>query len=125
MCYDFRMDKGFTPGDFLVFQIEAGYGLLRLLAVSEIGAESVWHLAAYDELFLDVEFAEIATRSELTLKTKLDHVALTDRAFESTQVAKIESRALNDTELIGFEAWKNDEKREVSDRSIRLLLGLR
>lgn len=119
------MDNGFAPGDFLVFQIEAGYGILRLLGITKNGVQNVWHVAAYEDLFLDVEFAEHAINSRATLKIKLDHVALTDRAFESTQVAKIASRELNDAEIIGLEAWKKDDRQEVSDRSIRLLLGLR
>lgn len=119
------MVKEFEAGDFLVFQIEAGYGLLRILDVAERGDEAVWHVAAYEDLFLDVEFAEGAITSGVTLKTKLDHVALSVRAFESTQVSKIANRALTDEELIGYVQWKNDGQHHVSDRSIRLLLGLR
>jgi len=44
------------PGDDLIFQLESGFGLLRVLAVEE----GVWHLLAYDEFFPDVESAEAA-----------------------------------------------------------------
>jgi len=48
----------FAPGDDLIFQLESGYGLLRVLAVEERAGGLIWHLLAYEELFLDVESAE-------------------------------------------------------------------
>lgn len=113
------MSQIFQPGDFLVFQLEAGFALLRVLAVDE----DAWHLAAYGDLFADVESAETAI-AELKLDVDLDHVALTGRAFESTQVAKIANRPLTDDEIEPVEKWRAGGG-EVSDRSIRLILGLR
>ena len=54
------MSYPFNPGDDLIFQLESGFGLLRVLAVEGDGAGTVWHLLAYEELFPDVEMAEAA-----------------------------------------------------------------
>jgi len=54
------MTQSFAPGDDLIFQLESGFGLLRVIAVDEREAKSVWHLMAYEELFPDVESAESA-----------------------------------------------------------------
>ena len=114
----------FTPGDFLIFQLEAGYGLLRMLGTDEIDGEHVWHVAAYSDLFLDPEMADAAIEGNV-LRIEIPHAALTNRAFESTQVARMGNRPLSAADLAGYEAWKTDGTRKVSDRSIRLLLGLR
>ena len=119
------MAQPFSPGDFLVFQLESGFALLRLLAIDEVDGESVWHLAAYDDLFPDIDMAEAATAMPLALTTRSPHLALTKRAFESTQVAKIGNAALSDDEKMPLNEWRADATREVSDRSVRLLLGLR
>lgn len=116
-----RMSQPFQPGDFLVFQLEAGFATLRVLSVGE----DVWHVAAYDDLFADVESAEAAANGPGNLKVSSPHIAITKRAFESTQVAKIAHRELRDHELTGLDGWREDPQRKVSDRSIRLLLGLR
>ena len=52
------MLQEFDPGDYLIFQIESGYGLLRVLAVEGPDEDPVWHVAAYDDLFLDAETAD-------------------------------------------------------------------
>ena len=49
------MAHAFAPGDDLLFQIESGLGLLRILAIEGEGADTVWHLLAYDEFFPDSE----------------------------------------------------------------------
>ena len=85
--------QGFAAGDFLVFQIESGYGLMRVLAIA----------------------------SHESLTAEIEHIALTDRAFESTQVSKLSSSPLSAGEQSAITDWHG----EVSDRSIRLLLGLR
>jgi hypothetical protein len=118
------MSQNFQPGDFLVFQLEAGFALLRLLAVDDGESGKVWHVAAYDEFFPDVESAEAAAQSQ-TLSVSTVHLALTNRAFESTQVARILNSPLTDAEQQPVGAWRNDPTREVSDRSVRLMLGLR
>src|SRR5687768_4758582 len=53
----------FAAGDFLIFQLESGYALLRVLDVSGGGAETVWHLAAYKDFFLDPDTADLAIES--------------------------------------------------------------
>ena len=118
------MSQQFQAGDFLIFQLESGFGLLRILDISQTeSGETIWDLSAYNELFMDVEFAEMAIESGLTVN--LPHVALTNRAFESTQVARMGNKSLNTEELIAYETWKTNPNSEISDRSIRLMLGLR
>ena len=120
-----HMSQNFQPGDFLIFQIESGYGLLRVLAIDEWPGETIWHLAAYSDLFLDVEMADAALDSNTPPEISHEHLALTNRAFESTQVARMRNVPLTDGELDAFDKWKQDDGRKVSDRSVRLLLGLR
>lgn len=119
------MSQNFQPGDFLIFQIESGYGLLRILAIEEAAGEMVWHLAAYNELFLDSEMADTALENASNLTVSLPHVALTNRAFLSTQVARMKNESLTENELKPLFEWKANPDREISDRSIRLMLGLR
>ena len=119
------MSQDLSPGDFLVFQLEAGYGLLRLLAVDISDNEKVWHLAAYSDLFPDVDSAEASAKAADGLKVGHPHLALTDRAFESTQVARIANEPLSEAMISDLRAWRASDGRSVSDRSVRLLLGLR
>ncbi len=119
------MSQNFQAGDYLIFQIESGYGLLRILAIEEEAGEKIWHLAAYNELFLDVEMADAAIENVLSLSVSNPHIALTTRAFESTQVARMTNKPLTETELQPFFQWQSNTNREVSDRSVRLMLGLR
>ena len=118
------MPQDFAPGDFLVFQLEAGYGLLRVLGSEGEGGDKVWHLAAYRDLFMDVDSAEQAAK-ENKLTVELPHAALTNRAFESTQVARLTSSDLDASQKELLNAWQVDPAHKVHDRSIRLLLGLR
>ena len=115
----------FSPGDFLVFQLEAGFALLRLLAAEGEGNDTVWHVAGYRDFFPDVEAAERASVEDENLTISEPHIALTNRAFESTQVASISNKPLEASELSAYEKWKSDPNREVSNRSVRLMLGLR
>lgn len=119
------MALSFKGGDFLVYQLESSYGLLRVLAVEDEENDPIWHVAAYDEFFLEVERAEALITSGSLPKPGHEHIALTNRAFESTQVAKIAHVALTDADEQGFNAWLLGPDREISDRSVRLLLGLR
>ncbi len=119
------MSQNFQAGDFLIFQIESGYGLLRLLNIETIADDTIWHLKAYNEMFLDVEMADAALQNLNDLTVSIPHIALTNRAFESTQVAKMQNQPLNEFDLQPFEKWKNEDNREIFDRSIRLMLGLR
>ena len=115
----------FSPGDFLIFQLESGYALLRVLDVGGDSAEPIWHVAAYKDFFLDPETADAALEHPETLSVDTPHLALTNHAFESTQVARLQNVMLGDGDLEGYERWKESETKEVHDRSIRLLLGLR
>lgn len=119
------MSQNFQAGDYLIFQIESGYGLLRILAISGNDGESVWHLAAYNELFPDIEFAETALENPQSLTVSIAHVALTNRAFLSTPTARMKNVSLTNDELKPLAEWQQDENAEIIDRSIRLMLGLR
>ena len=50
------MQDGLKPGDFLVFQLESGFAMMRLLAE----ANGIWHVTVYGDFFPDVESAEAA-----------------------------------------------------------------
>lgn len=119
------MPQDLQPGDFLIFQLESGYGLLRVLDIEGDSDDPVWHLTAYRDLFLDIDMADAALGNPESLTVDLPHVALTNRAFESTQTAKMLSVPLTDAEAARIESENDSGIIEVSDRSIRLLLGLR
>jgi len=113
-----------APGDDLIFQLESGFGLLRVLAVDGEGPETVWHLLAYDEFFPDVESAELRLAQGDPLPVRQPHLALTNRAFERTPTARLGNRPVTADELVAYNAWLNSE-RTVSDRSALLMLGIR
>jgi hypothetical protein len=118
------MEPSFAPGDDLIFQLESGFGLLRVIAIDGDEENPVWHLMAYEELFPDVESAERALNNPTTLQVRMPHMALTARAFERTPAARLGNRPVNDDELAHFRNWiKSGGK--VSDRSALLMLGLR
>lgn len=119
------MSQKFQSGDFLIFQIEAAFGLLRLLEIEQIENDTIWHLAAYEDMFLDIDSADKALENPQNLKINLKHVAVTNRAFEATQTSRMTNEPLTETELKPLLDWKDDENREISDRTVRLLLGLR
>lgn len=118
------MSNTFNPGDDLIFQLESGFGLLRVLALEGEGADTVWHLLAYDEFFPDVESAEAALSRETALPVREAHMALTNRAFERTPAARLGNRPVTEAELAGYNEWL-DTDRTVSDRSALLMLGIR
>ena len=119
------MSQNFQPGDYLIYQIESGYGLLRILDIEKNSDDTLWHLSAFNEMFLDVESADAFLEDTARLTVSIPHVALTTRAFEATQVARMKHEVLAESDLAALENWKNDDQRQVSDRSIRLMLGLR
>jgi hypothetical protein len=119
------MSNAFQPGDFLVFQLEAGFALLRLLEIENPEDGQTWHVAGYDDFYRDVEAAENASADPINLRSTYPHIALTTRAFESTQVSRIANAPLTAAELEPLNKWKGDPNRQVSDRSVRLMLGLR
>ena len=115
----------FTAGDDLVFQLESGFGLLRVLGTSEHPEHGrVWHLLAYEDLFPDIEYAEAALNEPAQLSVSLPHLALTERAFERTPAAKLQHRPVSDNELAAYRYWQATAG-PVSDRSVLLMLGLR
>jgi hypothetical protein len=119
------MAQSFAAGDDLIFQLESGYGLLRVLAVEGEGAARVWHLLAFEEFFPDVESAELALTKPTSLTIRTPHMALTERAFERTPAGKLGNRPVSDVELAPYREWLRSEKRVVSDRSALLMLGIR
>lgn len=127
-CYLLEvMTQTFAPGDDLIFQLESGFGLLRVIAIDPIGprdAATVWHLLAYEELFPDVESAERALTQPSALHVRNSHMALTDRAFERTPAARLGNRPVTDVERVPYLQWQ-ETGGEVSDRSALLMLGIR
>ncbi|HLO01480.1 MAG TPA: hypothetical protein VK208_23675 [Pyrinomonadaceae bacterium] len=119
------MAHQFAPGDDLIFQLESGLGLLRILAIQGEGQETVWHLLAYEEFFPSIEAAEAALANPESLHVRRGHMALTDRAFERTPAARLGNRPLTQDELSAFRSWEQSETRKVSDRSALLQLGIR
>lgn len=91
---------------------------MRVLAVDEVAADAVWHIRVFRDLFPEIEYAELALGSPESLTVEIPHIALTDRAFESTQVSRLGNAPVDE---YAFKDWDG----EISDRSIRLLLGLR
>lgn len=119
------MAQSFNPGDYLTFQLESGYGLLRILAVEGEGADRLWSISVYEELFPDVDATESALHHPESLHPSKPHLALTERAFERTPAAKLGSALLTETELAPYHEWQQRPERTVFDRSLLLLLGMR
>ncbi len=120
------MISEFQPGDHLVFQIESGFCLLKILGV-ETSADrgAIWHLKIFGEFYPDVESAEFALNNPSTIRIAVNHVAMTDRAFLSTQASLLKNLPLENSDIEVLEMWRKDLDAKVSDRSVRLLLGLR
>ncbi len=120
----FIVSQNFEAGDFLIFQLESGYGLLRILAIDIVeNGEKIWHLSGYNELFPDYENAEIALNNIENLTINLSHMALTNRAFERTPASRIGNFILNESELEACNIWKKTETRLIEDRSALQLMG--
>ena len=119
------MRRDFTTGDVLIFQLESGYGLLKILAIDETADETIWHVGAFEDLFLDSETADLALQTPDQMAYSRPHLALTNRAFESTQTSKMTNFPLTIEERNIVEAWRESPARQIHDRSIRLLLGYR
>ncbi len=119
------MSQSFEPGDDLIFQLESGYGLLRVLAREGEGENTIWHLLAYDDFFPDVERAERALAQAQAPGVRTPHLPLTNRAFERTPAAKLGNRPVSDEELVAYRDWLNSPDRQVHDRSALLMLGVR
>ncbi len=118
------MALNYAPGDDLVFQMESGFGLMRVLASEGEGADAVWHLLVYQEFYPDVESAEAALLSGAPLAVREPHLALTEHAFEKTPAARIANRPVTGEELEPLARWRSNGG-AVEDRSLLLLLGMR
>lgn len=118
------MALSFAPGDDLIFQLESGFGLIRILAVEERGAQTVWHILVYEDFYPDVESAEAALGAGRALDVRRAHLALTDHALEKTPAARLGNRPVNAQELAAYHDW-TARGGEVFDRSVLLMLGLR
>jgi hypothetical protein len=118
------MTQTFAPGDDLIFQLESGFGLLRVIAIDQRDFGTIWHLLAYEELFPDVESAERALAEPAWLHVRNPHMALTARAFERTPAALLGNRPVTDVERIAYQQWI-ESGGEVADRSALLMLGIR
>ena len=118
------MAETFAAGDDLIFQLESGFGLLRVIAIDEQGADRTWHLMAYEELFPDIDAAELALANPDSLHIRKGHMALTTRAFERTPAARLGNRPVTETERSAYRHWLESDG-EVSDRSALLMLGIR
>ena len=114
----------FAPGDDLVFQVESGFGLMRVLAVEGEGREAVWHLLVYQDFYPDVETAEAALAGGRVLEAREPHLALTEHAFEKTPAARLGNRPVTEDELAAVRRWQQTGG-EVHDRSVLLMLGMR
>ena len=119
------MSQPFVAGDNLVFQLESGYGLMRVLAVEGAGADAIWHLLTYEELFPDIESAEQALSALENLHVSYAHLALTDRAFERTPAARLSHRSVTGHELADYQLWRQTTEPRIFDRSLLQLLGMR
>ncbi len=120
------MAREFQEGDVLIFQLESGYGLLKVLAIDEDETgETVWHIAAYEDLFLDSETADLALATPDAMGFSAPHLAITNRAFESTQTARMTNFPVTEEEQAIVRAWRENAGSQLHDRSVRLLLGLR
>lgn len=99
--------------------------MMKVIGTDKVGAGTIWHVKAYRDLFMDIEMAELAAASPESLSVEIPHVAMTERAFESTQVSALSNADVSAEESAVVDEWKAAGGQEVSDRSVRLLLGLR
>ncbi len=118
------MALSFEAGDDLVFQMESGFGLVRVLGSEGEGHEAVWHVMVYHDFYPDVETAEAALASGLALDVREPHLALTTHAFEKTPAARLGNRPVGEEELEALRRWRAEGSR-VHDRSLLLMLGMR
>jgi hypothetical protein len=114
----------YEPGDDLIFQVESGFGLMRVLAREGEGRETVWHVLVYSDFYPDVETADAALASGRELDAREPHIALTEHAFEKTPAARLGNRPVAERELEAVHRWRQ-QSGEVQDRSVLLMLGMR
>lgn len=120
------MAREFQAGDNLIFQLESGFGLLRVLGAEETETgDVIWHLSAYEDLFLDTETAEAALQTPENLRVAIPHIAMTNRAFERTPTARLSNHSLSAEEIKRIADWRANPQAEAVDRSALQMLGLR
>jgi len=118
------MSLGFAAGDDLVFQVESGFGLMRVLAAEGAGDEAVWHVLVYEDFYPDVEAAEAALAGGGGLAVRNAHIAFTEHAFAKTPAARLGNRPVAEEELKALGAWRGSGG-AVHDRSLLQMLGMR
>ena len=118
------MALSYATGDDLVFQMESGFGLMRVLGSEAQASGSVWHVLVYHDFYADVESAEGALAAGGPLAVREPHIALTEHAFEKTPAARLTNRPVTDEELEPLRRWRA-EGGPVHDRSLLLMLGMR
>lgn len=118
------MALSYEAGDDLLFQLESGFGLMRVLAREGEGAATVWHVLVYEDFYPDAERAEAALALPDALALGRPHLALTDRALERTPAARLGHRPVSGPELARVEDWRAGSG-EVHDRSVLQMLGVR
>jgi hypothetical protein len=118
------MSLEFAAGDDLVFQVESGFGLVRVLAVEGDGGARTWHVLVYEDFYPDVEAAEAALASGQEMPARIPHLALTEHAFAKTPAARLGHRPVGEKELKPLAGWEQ-AGRPVHDRSVLLMLGMR
>lgn len=114
----------FVAGDNLIFQLESGFGLMRVLAVDEAQAETIWHLTVFEDFYPDIETAERALEHLDALQVRRAHLALSTYALEKTPAAKLDNQPLRDEEANFRRTWEVSGS-PVANRSVLLMLGLR
>src|SRR2546423_8541993 len=105
------MSQVFSSGGDLIFQLESGFGLLRVIAVEENESGTVWHLMAYEELFPSVEAAEESLSQAEVLHVRKAIMALTNRAFERTPAARFGTRPVHTQKHPGYTQWIETNRR--------------
>ena len=118
------MALSYQPGDDMVFQVESGFGLFRVLAAEGDGAERVWHVLVYEQFYPDVEMAEEALAEGGTLAAWTPHLALTDHALTKTPASRLGNRPVTERELAPVLDWR-ERGGPAHDRSLLLMLGIR
>ena len=118
------MSQSFAPGDDLIFQLESGFGLMRVLGVEGEGPATVWHVLVYEDFYPDVEAAEAALARAEPPGVGRPHLPLTDRALERTPAARLGNRPVTAEELEAVRAWR-ERGGEAFDRSVLQMIGVR
>ena len=99
--------------------------ILRVLGAEQTGEGLIWHLSAFEDLFLDAETAEAALQNPQGLRVAIPHIAMTNRAFERTPTARLNNHPVSEEELGRIAVWKSNPQAEAVDRSALQMLGLR